>query len=148
MIRLDCNARLKLEKDFDVDTHFNPYEKRLHDHFRFKIDKLNPAGHSDFNIQISSATAHSPLAIDDFRILERYNQNHKSLLYDTIAFMRHRRKGIFNSILRQLPNLFTDFQEADRMAKIGTGIPITTADINTKQLAKLKLDVCDQLGIL
>ncbi|RZJ87947.1 MAG: hypothetical protein EOO20_14875, partial [Chryseobacterium sp.] len=99
-----CNARLKLEKDFDVDTHFNPYEKRLHDHFRFKIDKLNPAGHSDFNIQISSATAHSPLAIDDFRILERYNQNHKSLLYDTIAFMRHRRKGIFNSVLRQLPN--------------------------------------------
>lgn len=74
-----CNGQYKLEKRFDIDTHFNPYHRRLDDHFTFEINTVIPKAANEivFSRKWKNGSRYSDQALIDFDILPRYEDNEK-----------------------------------------------------------------------
>lgn len=145
-----CNGQLKLEMDFDVDTHFNPYHRRLDDHFTFAVNTITPAKKEDlvFSYTSKNASVYSDQALNDFRIMERYNQNHQLPAFELINHLRFYGPDVTLSAMQQVPDVFeTELEAHDSLLQMG-GVPRQPREINNYSLGKLKRDICIQMDML
>jgi len=144
-----CNAQLKGEKKFDIDSHFNPFNKRLDDFFRFELDSFLLLTQNDVVINCKNILNYSTNALDDFQILQRYNQNvsHKRMVFYLIQSFKNHSNKINRSIAQQLNGLFTT--ESKRKVLLEKyNVPIKQNEISQIQLGKLKRDIVIQMGVL
>jgi hypothetical protein len=143
-----CNAQLKLETDFDIDTHFNPFHRRLDDYFRFNLRTLLISGERDVSINYTNIAPSVDNQLKDFEILNRYDdQSTKRLIFRLVIGFKNRSPKIVNSISQQLPGLFAGIvNEKDKLHLLN--VPVSRKEINSVHLGKLKRDICIQLGLL
>lgn len=143
----NCNAVLKKEKDFNIDTHFNPFHKSFNEFFVFNIDVTVPIAKSE--IKVNSVIPHSDMVIRDFKILERYNQGTtQEDIFKMIKLFKYNSTKIQKSKLTQLIGLCSSLLISKQNLLDSQGIPIDNKDINKKRLGKLKRDVSKQIGII
>jgi hypothetical protein len=145
-----CNAQLKLEKDFDIDTHFNPFHNRLDDEFEFIVNTLTPADETqlDFSAMPRAGSVYSDQSLIDFRLMNRYNLNHKRIIYKMINYMRFHGPAIVISQMRQMPGLYANPLQAHEAKLEAMGVPLTQAEISHYPLGKLKRDICLRMQML
>lgn len=143
-----CNSQLKGEKQFDIDTHFNPFHKRFDDHITFRLTNLLLSSENDVVIENININGHPNSAIIDFRIINRYNQTYKRQVMILVQGLKNHKSKIIFSMMMQLPFLFPDYNSARNRFLEQYGVPIEQRDINSFALGKLKRDICKQLGLM
>lgn len=145
-----CNAQYKLEKRFDVDTHFNPYHRRLDDHFTFEINTVIPraANEISFSRKWKNGSQYSEQALIDFEILPRYEDNEKASIFRMIRHFNNYGPDIAVSQMRQLPDLFDSAIKRHESALNVAGVPASASEINDYSLGKLKRDICLQMELI
>ncbi|RSM32528.1 hypothetical protein C5B78_02320 [Aeromonas salmonicida] len=87
----DCNATIKKEKDFTIETHTHPYHESFDDLYKFKVDLQSFQDHSTHNLCITknAIKPHDKSAVD-FELEARY-QLHQSDINSLIQyFMKYR----------------------------------------------------------
>lgn len=145
----NCNATLKGEKDFNINTHFNPFDKRFDDFFHFEINTIIPKEISEIFISITNPHNFPDNAINDFRIVSRYNQGvAPELIFEMINLLKHRTKKVQRSILSQLKGLAGSVEHSNKDLLKSQGVPLEVKFINKKQYGKLKRDVCKQMKLI
>lgn len=143
-----CNATLKREKRFNIDTHFNPFHKRLDEYFKFEITDLIVSKTSDVDIVYRNKQPHSDEQMKDFDIIERYNKTYKKVPLDIKLAFRNRSPRYRQSVIHQIKNLFpVNNDGVERLYEI-CGIPASRNNINDFHLGKLKRDIAIQLEVL
>lgn len=144
-----CNAQLKLEKKFDTDSHFNPFEKRLDDHFQFRLRTIILSREEDVIISYANRIAYADNALVDFRILQRYeNIAHKRVVYKLVKTFKNHSSKINRSISQQIIGLFTINESKTKVLLDDYNVPLNRNQINQVQLGKLKRDIAIQMGLL
>lgn len=141
-----CNAHIKKEKRFDIDTHFNPFNKRLDEYFKFELKNLIINEESDIEFIVVNKKDHPMNALTDFKILTRYSAN-KRMIFKMYKSFRNRSPKLRTSLSQQIVGLFI----AESKTKIlldNYNIPLNRDEINSVQLGKLKRDIAIQLGML
>jgi hypothetical protein len=145
----NCNATLKGEKNFNINTHFNPFHKRLNDFYQFEINTIIPKEVSDISISILNPHNHPNNAIEDFRIINTYNQGVvPELLFNMINLFKNRTKKVQRSVLSQLKGLSGSVEHSNNDLLEYQGVPLAASQINSKQFGKLKRDVCIQMQLI
>jgi len=144
-----CNAQLKLEKNFDIDSHINPYDKRFDDYFAFNLDNLVISHQNNVSLSIIQK-ANFPLnSITDFQLLQRYaNPGHKRTVFKLLNTFKNHSPRIRRSIMRQFVGLFFNDHETINRLLESHNVPINIAEINEVQLGKLRRDIAQQLGLI
>lgn len=144
-----CNAILKGEKDFKISTHFNPFDKGLDDYFQFKINTITPKEYTDISISIINTQAFPRNAIDDFRIIDRYNQGSApELIFEMIKLLKLRTKKVQRNILSQIRGLAGSVEHSNNDLLKSQGVVLEAKLINNKQYGKLKRDICIQMNLI
>lgn len=146
-----CNAQLKLEKQFDIDSHFNPFDKRLDDYFKFHLDTIILSTESDVSISYANKD-NMPFhdnSFVDFRISDRYtNVAHKRTVFKLVQKFKRYSPSMNRSIAMQIAGLFIDNESKRRVLLEEYNVPVNRNEIHQVQLGKLKRDVVIQMGIL
>lgn len=142
-----CNAQLKKEKRFDIDTHFNPFHKRLDDYFIFELRSLIIKNESDVDIFFSKKQPYAENALSDFELLSRYNNSSKKVIFKMHNAFKNRSPKLLNT-LGQIVGLFPNDKSKTLILLDNYNIPINKEDINSVYLGKLKRDIAIQLGLL
>lgn len=143
-----CNSHLKKEKQFDIDTHFNPFHKRLDDHIVFQLTNLIVENQDDIRITYQVINGHPDNAVADFQLIKRYEASHKHDVYILMKSLIYHSPKIRASILDQFRALFVNLiVTKERLLEVNR-VPCESKDINFYQLGKLKRDICKQLGVL
>lgn len=144
-----CNAQLKLEKKFDIDSHFNPFEKRLDDHFQFQLSTIVLSKEEDVIISYINKNPYPDNSLVDFKILRRYeNIAHKRVIFKLVRTFKNHSSKINRSISQQIIGLFTINESKTRVLLDNYNVPLNRNQINQVQLGKLKIDIAIQLGVL
>jgi hypothetical protein len=144
-----CNALLKLEKKFDIDSHFNPFEKRLDDYFKFQLDTILLSSETDVNISYANKIPYLDNALVDFRIKSRYeNIAHKKVVFKLVKTFKNHSPKINRSISQQIVGLFTINESKTKVLLDDYNVPLNRNQINHVQLGKLKRDIVIQMGVL
>lgn len=143
-----CNSQLKGEKAFDIDTHFNPFHKRLDDYFEFELTNIIIDTHDDVEIGVKNKQPYSQQQLNDFLVLNRYNQTHREIIGTLITKLRVKSPKIRRSLGEQFNDLFGLLQSSTNNLLDIAGVPRDANKINSLQLGKLKRDVCIQLGVI
>lgn len=142
-----CNAQLKLEKEFDIDTHFNPFDKRFDEHFKFELSSIVLNSENDVEIIFSNRLSYPPNAVVDFRIITRYNNAHKKIIFKMYKNFKNRGSKIRQSLIHQFAGLFPSYDATTRLMLENYNIPINRNEINSIHLGKLKRDIASQFGL-
>lgn len=143
-----CNAQLKREKRFDIDTHFNPFHKRLDEYFQFELKTLILNKDSDVEITYSNKQPYFPYQLVDFKVIERYNNANKRFVFKLFKTFKNHSPKISKSIGQQIKGLFTINESKTKGLLDNYDIPLNRNEINEVRLGKLKRDIAIQLGIL
>jgi hypothetical protein len=143
-----CNAQLKLEKNFDIDTHFNPFHKRLDDYFYFELGNILIQNENDVVIEYSNKSPYPNNAIVDFKIIQRYNDSHKRVVFKFIKAFKNRSPKINKSLSFQIIGLFRDGESETKVLLDNYGVPLTAPEINDVFLGKLKRDIAIQMKLI
>jgi hypothetical protein len=145
-----CNAQLKLEKRFDIDTHFNPFHNRLDDEFEFRSSTLIPQNLTEltFTAVLKPGRNYSDKALNDFNLMDRYTRNHQLPVYNMINYLRLHGPAILASQMRQIPGLYVNQLEAHENLLRATGVPVLQNEILKYPLGKLKRDICAKMQML
>jgi hypothetical protein len=142
-----CNAQLKLQKRFDIDTHFNPFQKRLDDYFKFKLDNVFLNSEADVVIRYVNKLPYSDNAFRDFRIISRYNNiAYKKVVFRMVNTFSNNSPKVWISRYLQLGGLFNMGDSRKRTLFESQNIPLSRDEINHVQFGKLKRDIAIQLG--
>jgi len=145
----NCNATLKGERDFKIDTHFNPFDKSFDDFFSFTCSTIIPNEIADISFTISNKQPFPTNTIEDFRILDRYNQGvAPELIFEMINLLKNRSKKVQRSILSQLKGLSGSVEHSNNELLKSQGVPLEAKDINKRHYGKLKRDVAIQLKLI
>lgn len=145
-----CNGQYKLERKFDTDTHFNPYQRRLDDHFIFEVNTVIPQTPADlrFSRQWKNGSNYSDQALTDFQILFRFEDNVQEPIYDMIRHFQYYGPAVTVSAMLQLPDLFDNELKHHESVLNVAGVPYSRDQINNYSLGKLKRDICQQMDLL
>lgn len=143
-----CNAQLKGEKKFDVDSHFNPFHNRLDDFFSFQIDSLLLESENDVFLNLINKATYLDNALTDFKILSRYkNIAHKRTVFKLFQSFKNHSPRINRSIAQQFKGLFIN-ESKRRILLEKYNVPVTQNEINKVHLGKLKRDIAIQMNVL
>lgn len=144
-----CNAQLKGEKRFDITTHFNPFEKRLDDYFKFQLDSMFISTKDDVIISYDNKLPYPNNALEDFEIISRYKGDaHKRAAYNLVKTFKNHSRKINNSLTQQIIGLFIRNESRTRILLETYNVPLTREEINEVHLGKLKRDIAIQIGVL
>lgn len=144
-----CNAQLKLEKKFDIDSHFNPFHRRLDDYFAFELNGLHCISEDDVMLSYRNKSAYPDNSLKDFNIMERYkNQVHRRAIYKLFVSLKNHSPKINRSISRQIINLFIAGESQRKILLSNGNIPENQKEIGQVFLGKVKRDVAIQMGVL
>lgn len=143
-----CNAVLKLEKRFDIDTHFNPYQKRLNEYFTFELDTFLIQKNDDIKIIYRNKVPYPTNALADFKILERYNGvAGKRIAFNLFQSLKNHSPKIRTSIAEQFFDLFRN--ESKKMILLkNLDVPLNEMEIKQVYLGKLKRDIAKQMNVI
>lgn len=143
-----CNTQLKLEKNFDIASHFNPFDKRLDDFFAFELDSILLQSELDVQFSYVNKSAFPNNAIVDFQIMNRYvNRSHKRMIFNLFQTFKNHSSKVNRSLAAQIKGLFTT--ESKKILLLDMyNVPTKRNEINDVQLGKLKRDIAIQLGVL
>lgn len=139
-----CNAALKSKKKFDIDTHFNPFHRRLDDHFAFDVNTIIPTMIDDleFSYVLKNDSTYSDQALNDFNIIARYhNPTNKRSVYYMLNELKNYSPEVIASSLQQINGLAASNHEAHRNKLRAIGIPPILSETNCHSLGKLKRDI-------
>jgi hypothetical protein len=137
----NCNSRSKGIKEFELDTHVQPFSKSFDDLFTFSLAKPYLDGQKPDDLEIvcenRAGVTFPKNSISDLEILERYNAHRPQL----INMLAHLNK-------RPYENFSTLFPAADvlslKLAYYNIGqIPVARTEISSCTLGKLKIDLLD-----
>jgi hypothetical protein len=143
-----CNALLKLEKRFDIDTHFNPYQKRLNEYFRFELDSFLIQKLEDINIVYKNNRPYHDSALRDFQILERYNGiAGKKMTFKLFLSLKNHSPKIRTSLAAQFSDLFRGDSKKTILLQ-NSNVPLTDLEIKDVHLGKLKRDIAKQMNVI
>lgn len=143
-----CNERLKKDKMFDINTHFNPFHKRFDDYFEFYLDTVLVKTKDDVIIKYRCKKHYLPNAINDFKIIERYNDSHKGDIFSLINTFKNHKPSVLESMRKQFRNLFPNKMSNTQNLLNNFGVPFKQSNINELHLGKLKRDLAIQLKVL
>lgn len=144
-----CNAHLKGEKDFNIETHFNPFHKRFNDYFKFKLTQIVFTKFDELETKIENIKHHDMNAIVDFKLEERYNDiDCLRTAFNLIAAYRHRSSVVKRSYAKQIRGLFGTLDSTNKTLMKSQGIPLNSNQINDFQMGKFKRDICIQLKLI
>jgi hypothetical protein len=143
-----CNSQLKGEKDFSVQTHFNPFHNRLDDYYKFELNTFTPNNSTDLVIFYVNKAVYPPNALVDFRIIDRYNENQKEVIYNLVISLKNHSSKIRRSISQQFRELFVDGNAAKSALILANGIPVDRNQISNLPVGKLKRDIAIDFGVL
>lgn len=142
-----CNSQLKGEKQFDIDTHFNPFHKKFNDYFYFEINSMLLNNEEDAQINILNTPYHPDNAVIDFRLRERYGL-HKKTAYSIVNTLKVHSPKVRNSLITQFQSLFGIGVSSKEILLSANRVPMDAREINSYHLGKLKRDICIQLGVI
>lgn len=144
-----CNAQLKLEKRFDIDTHFNPFQKRFDDTFNFEVKDLTANTEADIEFEYRNKMPYSNNSIVDFKIMTRYNNvAHRRVALKMLNTFKFHSSKINKSLGQQIIGLFTINESKTRLLLEKYNVPLHQREISHVHLGKLKRDIANQLNIL
>ena len=142
-----CNSQLKGEKNFDIETHFNPFDKRFDDYFQFKLESIIINKVEDIKIGFLNKRMYQINVIEDFKIIERYNGAHKLPIYNMFLTIKNHSPKVRRSIMLQFVDFITDGSQRKLLLR-ANGVTINKNEINSLHISKLKRDIAIQLGVL
>lgn len=144
-----CNSTLKGKKVFDIDSHFNPYDKSLNNYFRFKLlnDLVNRS--SDITIEYVQKRNFPDTHFTDLQIIPRYSgDDSKKKIFRIISLFKNYNPKTLTSTNQQFPILFAPNPlDLNTLLEFGE-IPTDWKKINNFSLGKLKRDIAIQLGVI
>lgn len=144
-----CNATLKGKKRFDIDSHFNPFDKRLDDYFGFLLDSIILSKIDDVNFSYVNKSPFPDTSLKDFRIIDRYkNFAHKRVVFKLVKTFKYHSPKINSSIAKQIADLFIATDSIKKILLDSNNVPTKRSEINQIQLGKLKQDILIQMGVL
>ncbi len=144
-----CNVQLKGEKDFSIETHFNPFHKRFDDFFKFQLTQIVNSKFEEVQTEFGTVAMHLENNIEDFRLVERYNDNDcKKIAFNLIAAYKNRSSAVKRSYRAQFKGLFATFENTNETLMKSQGIPLNSNQINDFQMGKFKRDICIQLKLI
>lgn len=144
-----CNSsQLKGEKQFDIDTHFNPFNKRVNDYFQFELNDIIINSDDDVIIGVRNKQPYAQNHLDDFRILTRYNANHREIINKLVTRLRVKSPKIQRSLGEQFDDFFGIRQSSTDSFLDLAGVPKSVQEINSLHIGKLKRDICIQMDII
>jgi len=138
-----CNDQLKLEKKFDIDTHFNPFDKSFNEYFSFQAKSLDIVSSNEILIEYINKKLHVDTQIKNFELIERYNTINKDKLSELIKTFRYNPPEVISDKISQFSILFSGCNIWSLLE-----IPENINDINSFSLGKLKRDIAIQLEII
>lgn len=139
-----CNGPLKSDKDFKINTHFNPFHNSLDQHINFKL--ASPILESSDEIEILAEQDSYYLHIRDLEIAKRYEIISGDLIFDFVQNLRNHSERIRGSIFSQFVRLFKNRNESKHRLFKNLQVPLDPRDINKYPLSKVKRDICIQMG--
>ncbi len=144
-----CNAVLKGEKDFNINTHFNPFNKRFNDYFNFRLTQVVYVKYEEVETKIYNTMHHDNNAIVDFGLEQRYNDvDCKRTAFYLITAYRNRSHAVKRSYISQIKGLFGTMDSTNQTLLQSQGVPLKANNINDFQMGKFKRDICKQLGLI
>jgi len=144
-----CNATLKGEKDFNISTHFNPFNKSFNDFFRFRMSRIVYNKQEDVEIFIESKQPHGLSQIRDFVLISRYNHSTtQQMIFNMMESYKNRSPAIQRSIAAQIKGLVGSLATSNNMLLKSQGVPLESTKINDHPRGKLKRDICIQLRLI
>lgn len=142
-----CNASLKGEKDFKLGTHFNPFHKRLDDHFAFYITSEVIKTKDDIIIERKDLTAHPANACQDFALIARYNTDAvKQEIFSGYKLIQNRPNKVIQKLSSKFAAVLPNFSYEDVLTAFN--VPRVRSQIASRRLGKLKRDICKDLGVI
>lgn len=143
-----CNGPLKGEKKFQLSTHFHPFYNRFDDLFFFEVNTVTPKSPEEITICVSNKSPFPDNGIRDFRLINRYNETHKPIIFGMLSSLKAHSPKIRRSLLQQFAGLFQNLETTKKALMMANGIPIQKKDINNYHIGKLKRDIATKLGLL
>ncbi|MBL7704612.1 MAG: hypothetical protein JNM21_03585 [Taibaiella sp.] len=143
-----CNTHLKQEKNFDILTHFNPFDKRLDDYFAFELGSVLLQSEDDVQFSYVNKSVFPNNSIVDFKIINRYvHRSHKRMIFNFFQTFKNHSSKVNRSLAAQIKGLFTTDSKKILLLDM-YNVPTKRNEINDVQLGKLKRDIAIQLGVL
>ncbi|MGM0580731.1 MAG: hypothetical protein ACQETL_08625 [Bacteroidota bacterium] len=144
-----CNSTLKGKKVFDIDSHFNPYDKSLNNYFRFKLPNEMVNRSSDITIEYVQKRNFPDTHFTDLQIIPRYSGDDcKKKIFRIISLFKNYNPKTLASTNQQFPILFAPNPlDLNTLLEFGE-IPTDWKKINNFSLGKLKRDIAIQLGVI
>jgi hypothetical protein len=110
------------------------------------LDNLILKSESDVAIVFRNKQSHATNALNDFKILDRYNNANKRMVFKMYKAFKHRSPKLRNA-LGQITGLFIA-ESKTRLLLDNYNVPLNQNEINNVHLGKLKRDIAIQLKIL
>lgn len=140
----DCNARIKRDQEFKLNTHIHPYNISFDEEFSFKLNSPYFSGQKadELVIEFESVNGFPDNSIIDLRLIERYNADRE----DLIRMLQILYKKPFINMRTIFGNLI-DYNENRKLLLEFAGIPSEREDISNYILGKLKRDILVDLDM-
>jgi hypothetical protein len=146
-----CNAHCKKEKDFKLQTHFNPFHKSFNHYFKFTLPPhiFIVRSLADMQFKIVNIQPHHENAIVDLQLVGRYN--HPSVreeIFRGYIAIQNRSRRVRTGIWDRFKRLF--YSEDDVLKELldTHSVPFEEKLINSRSMGKLKRDLYTELGVI
>jgi hypothetical protein len=142
-----CNASLKGDKEFSIQTHINPYDNSFDKMAKFRVKIENSTFYYNQNaieIEMDTTDQKAFNHKETFKLKERYS-HHKDTILDLIQ-----KQAIYNeSYLDELLSNYegTLFKNREDLLRLVTCGMIEESEINKRPLSKMIKDISNELGI-
>lgn len=144
-----CNAHLKLEKNFKISTHINPFHLSFNDYFQFELSSVIYNSAEDVVVNLNNKNEFARNIIEDLNLETRYrDKNTKKKTFELIQSWKNRSPATINSMKSQIVGLFGRLENTDSTLLTSQGVPVEKNEISNYEMGKLKRDICIQLELL
>lgn len=140
----NCNERIKLDREFDLSTHIQPYNLAFEDEFAFTLERPYLSGYTttDLVIKYISKKGFPDNSITDLRLIARYNAERHKLIAN--LEMLHAQPLEF---IKQVASA-AEVEVIKQKLYTSSGIPQERSEIIKHVIGKLKRDIYIEQGYL
>ncbi|TPG38384.1 hypothetical protein [Flavobacterium pectinovorum] len=139
-----CN-KLKSNKNFELDTHLQPYINDLNEKFKFSYRKKTFVDNNVTIADESSLPAKTKKMIETFKIKEIYNAHSDTELRDLLD-LRYKYSENYIDIL--INKTFKNIMSREEIYRLVFGIEINEDDFHKRPFSKFKKDILSELEII
>lgn len=139
-----CN-KLKSNKNFELDTHLQPYIYDINESFKFSYRKKTFVENNVTIADESSLPSKTKKMIETFKIKEIYNAHSDTELRDLLD-LRYKYSENYIDIL--INNTFKNIMSREEIYRLVFGIEINEDDFHKRPFSKFKKDILSELEII